>query len=239
MSLANGQHVGTPNTACFSAVQLSRLKNVMQECKLSAGSFIYREGDPADKLYFLVHGSVRITKATDDGRQLTIYLHQQGDLFGQVDPFHESAHSFGAEVIEDAVVGMIPRKALEAQLSQHGEFAVEFMKWMGLMHRMTQTRMRDLILFGKTGALCSLLIRLVNTYGVESSEGHIKITRKLTNTELGDMIGTTRESVNRMLSDLKKDQIISNDKGYLVIENLEYLRSLCFCEKCPKEICRV
>lgn len=236
--MANGQIVGTPNTACFSDVQLFRLKTVMQESKLHAGSFIYREGDPANKLYYLVHGSVRITKATDDGRQLTIYLHQQGDLFGQVDPFHESAHSFGAEALEDTVIGVISRKALEEQLSQHGEFAVEFMKWMGLMHRLTQTRMRDLILFGKMGALCSLLIRLGNTYGAET-EGRIKITKKLTNTELSDMIGTTRESINRMLSDLKKDEVISSDKGYLVIEKLDYLRNLCCCEHCPKEICRV
>lgn len=181
---------------------------------------------------------MRITKATDDGKHLVIYMHQEGDLFGQVDPFHESAHFFSAEILEDATVGIIQQQDLEVLLWQHGDLAVEFMKWMGLMHRLTQTKLRDLMLFGKLGTLCSMLIRLGNTYGIEK-DGRILISKKLTNSELADMIGTTRESVNRILGDLKKAGAISYEDGHIVIQDLDYLRDTCHCENCPKEICRI
>jgi CRP/FNR family cyclic AMP-dependent transcriptional regulator len=130
-------------------------------------------------------------------------LYQEGDMFGQVDPFRQSSHVFNAEIIEDSVVGVIVQKDLEVLFWQNGDLAVEFMKWMGLIHRMTQSKFRDLMMFGKHGALCSLLIRLANTYGIEQ-ENHIVVSKVHTNTELADMIGATRESVNRMPSKLKK-----------------------------------
>ncbi|GAE35187.1 helix-turn-helix domain-containing protein [Halalkalibacter akibai] len=59
------------------------------------------------------------------------------------------------------------------------------------------------------------------------------------NGELGEYIGATRESVNRMLSDLRSKEILSQDKGYLIVRNLEELKQICHCENCPLEICRM
>lgn len=167
-----------------------------------------------------------------------MYLHQQGDLLGQMDPFQDSVHGFSAEITEDAQVGIIQRKDLEVLLWQHGDLAVEFMKWMGMMHRLTQTKFRDLMMFGKPGALCSLLIRLSNSYG-KMKDGQIVITLKINNTEMADMIGATRDSVNRMLSDLKKEKVVDYTNGCFIIKDLPYLRDVCHCENCPKEICRM
>jgi CRP/FNR family cyclic AMP-dependent transcriptional regulator len=229
---------GIQNTSCFSLRNLAILKEFMYESKFPAGAHLYWEGDPADKLYLLHKGRVRITKTTNDGKQLIISMYQEGDLFGQVDPFHESVHFFGAEMMEDASVGIIQQKDLEVLLWQHGDLAVEFIKWMGLMHRLTQSKLRDLMLSDKLGTLCSLLIRLGNTYGIDK-ETHILISKKLTNLELADMIGTTRESVNRILGNLKKAGAITYEDGHIVIHDLHYLREICHCENCPKAICRL
>src|SRR5690606_19192373 len=104
---------------------------------------------------------------------------------------------------------------------------------------MTQTKFRDLMMFGKPGALCSTLIRLYNTYGEMRKDGSVMIGKKLTNTELADMIGATRESVNRMLSDLKNAGAVSNENGYMVVKNIQYLKDICHCENCPVDICRI
>lgn len=214
------------------------LQGIMYIKNAEKGSSLFWEGDKADKLFFIFGGRVRTTKSSDSGRTLTLYLHQKGDLIGQMDPFNDSVHGFSAEVTEDAKVGVIQRKDLEVLLWQHGDLAVEFMKWMGLMHRLTQTKFRDLMMFGKTGALCSLLIRLSNSYGKEK-DGGIFIDLKINNTEMADMIGATRESVNRMLSDLKKEDVILYADGHFTIKDLHYLRDICHCENCPKEICRM
>ncbi|RJE86951.1 Crp/Fnr family transcriptional regulator [Paenibacillus sp. 1011MAR3C5] len=222
----------------LSQESFEKLQGIMYVRHFEKGSCLFWEGDAANHLYYIMDGRVRTTKSADNGRTLTLYLHQQGDLIGQMDPFQDSVHNFSAEVTEDVQVGVIQRKDLEVLLWQNSDLAIEFMKWMGLMHRLTQTKFRDLIMFGKTGALCSLLIRLSNSYGKEIEDGII-IDLKINNTELADMIGATRESVNRMLSELKKDNVIYNQHGHMVIKDIAYLREVCHCENCPKEVCRM
>ena len=228
----------TRNTDCFSRESLSKLSEIMYEQRVSSGSYLYWEGDPADKWYFIKSGRVRITKSSGDGKQIILYLFREGDMFGQVDPYHRSNHFFNAEALDDVTVGVIQQDDLEVLLWRYGDLAVEFMKWMGLMHRLTQAKFRDLIMFGKPGALCSLLIRLSNTYGEERHD-RIVITQKFTNAELGDMIGATRECVNRLLGDLRKKNVITVEDGHIVILDPEYLRNVCHCENCPKSICRL
>jgi len=230
---------GVTNTGFFSADSLTKLQQIMYEMKIAAGAHLFWEGDPADKLYFIKKGRVKITKSSDEGRQFVLYMYQAGDMFGQFDPFQQSLHIFKAEAMEDSVIGVIQQKDLEVLLWQHGDLAVEFMKWMGLVHRMTQTKFRDLMMFGKHGALCSLMIRLSNSYGIQQ-DGQILVSKKLTNSELADMIGATRESVNRMLGEFKKANAIQFDEqGRLIILSLDYLRDICHCENCPKDICRI
>lgn len=223
---------------CFSADSFAKLQSVMYLKPIEKGSVLFWEGDSADKLYFVRNGRVRITKTSDSGRHITLYLLQQGDLFGQLDPFHQQVHSFNAEVLEDGEIGVMQAADLEVLLWQHGDLAIEFMKWMGLMHRMTQTKLRDLMLYGKSGALSSLLIRLCNSNGTPDKEG-TRITLKINHTELADMIGATRECVNRMLSDLRKEDVIAARDGHLIVKNIDYLRGVCRCENCPVEICRM
>lgn len=226
------------NTDFFSPDNFAKLKEIMYEYKVSSGALLYSEGETADKLYYLKHGRIKITKTTDDGKVFVLNMYNVGDLFGQIDAFQESKHHFNAEALEDCVLGVIQQKDLEILLWQHGDLAVEFMKWMGAVHRLTETKFRDLMLFGKPGALCSTLIRLCNTYGEMTPEG-IRITKKMTHTDLGDMIGATRESVNRMFQDMRGKDVLATVGGYIIVKDINYLRDICHCEDCPAHICRI
>lgn len=109
---------------------------------------------------------------------------------------------------------------------------------MSLQSRKTQTKFRDLVLYGKKGALYSTLIRLCNSYGITAGNG-IVIDLPLTNQELANFCGTSREVVNRLLSDLKKHEIISIAKGTITVHDVEYLKQEVDCEDCPVEICKI
>lgn len=222
----------------FSEENFERLKGIMYPKHIEKGGNLFWEGDAAEYLYFVHKGRVKVTKSADDGKEFTLYLHHKGDLIGYGDVLSESVHLLSAEALEDCDLGVIQRKDLEVLLWQHGDLAVEFMRWQGTTHMLTQTKMRDLLMFGKTGALCSLLIRLNNSYGVTHGE-HRRISIKINNTEMSDMIGATRESVNRMLSDLKKDGVIEIEDGHIIIHDLDHLREVCHCDNCPAHICRV
>lgn len=226
------------NTSCFSEENFTKLKEIMYNYKVPAGSYLFWENDPADKLHYVKKGLVKITKSNSEGKQFVLYMFQAGDFLGQLDPYHDSKQSFSAEATEDCEIGVIQKSDLEVLLWQHGDLAIEFMKWMGLMHRLTQTKFRDLMLYGKLGALCSTLIRLSNSFGKTHGE-HIIISEKFTNSDLADFIGSARESVNRMLNDLKKSDVLDFESSHIIIKDLEYLKSVCHCENCPLEICRI
>lgn len=226
------------NTGCFSDQNMKRLEVVMKDRHIPEGSHLFWEGDLADKLYYIKRGRVKLTKSTDEGKELILYMYQSDDMVGQADPFFSSKHSFTAEVIEDTEVGVIEHKDLEVLICQHCDFAIDFMKWMGIHHRLTQTKFRDLMMYGKPGALCSTLIRLSNTYG-EKHGDTVLINKKITHTDLSNMIGATRESVNRMLSDLRKKGAVEYENGMIVITDLGMLQEVCHCELCPNEICRI
>ena len=226
------------NSSCFSAENLAKLQEIMYRLHVPEGSTLYMEGEPADKLYFIYQGKMKVSKYSDDGKEYILYLYQDGDFFGQIDPYSDSKHSFSAQAVEDCQIGAMQKSDLEVLLWQHGDLAIEFMKWMGLSHRLTQTKLRDLLMHGKSGALSSTLIRLSNSYGIPKEDG-IFINMKINNSELADYIGCARESVNRMLGDLRKAGAISINCGHITITNLEHLKNICKCEQCPSEICRI
>lgn len=229
------------NVSGFSPDNFSRLEKIMYPRQVAEGSYLFWEGDLANKLFYVKSGQIKISKSTEDGKEFILYILQKGDLFGEIGGHDEVRYSFNAKVIKDATVGVIQQSDLEILVYQHGDFAVEFMKWMGLMHRTTQSKFRDLMLFGKPGALASTLIRLCNSYGEQEGNG-IRIKIKLTNTELANFIGTTRESVNRLLSSYKDEGVLSFDHGQIVVHNLAFLRKVANCPSCPacsSEICRI
>lgn len=236
---SNAEQILPGNTCAFSEENFSILKEIMYEQKIPAGTHLYWEGDIADKFFYLKSGRVKITKSTDEGKELILYMHQSGDMLGQMDPFQNSRHQFNAMAMEDCVVGIIQQSDLEILIWQHGELAIDFMKWMGMNHRLTQTKFRDMVMYGKPGALCSTLLRLSHTYGKPLDGDAVLITKKMTHSELSDMIGATRESVNRMLNDLRKKEAVDYDNGYIIIKDQVYLQGICHCEICPIEICRI
>lgn len=226
----------------FNEEQFARLKELMYPKRAEAGSYLFWEGEPADKLYYIQSGRVKLRKVMEDGKEFILSILQAGDLLCEPDDGLSGVkYSYSAEAIDEAKLGVIQWTDLEILLYRHGDFAVRFMNWMSLSRRVSESKFRDLLLFGKPGALASTLIRLGNSYGIMQADG-IKINMKLTNSELAAFIGTTRESVNRMLAGFKDEGIIDMRKGYIVILKLSALRAVCQCPTCPgcsPEVCRI
>lgn len=208
------------------------------EIKVKSGTFLFYEGDYPDHVYLVRSGKVRLSKMTAEGREFSVHLKQRDELVGEVGLFNEMAISVSAEVIEEAVLVRFDRHTLEVLFRENGEIAVAFMKWFARHTQSTQAKFRDLILCGKTGAFYSTLIRFSNSYGIQSDDG-ILINVQLTNQDIANYIGTTRESVNRMINDLKKTNIVSMKNGHIQLHDIQFLKDYLHCGDCPVEICTI
>lgn len=202
-------------------------------------TFLYSEGMEATEIFVVLSGRIQISKITKEGQELSLRICGENDICGELTLFTDSAkYLLSAKVTEPGEIAVVNKKRLEKKLFEEPALAFEFMKWMSDHFRKTQTKFRDLVLNGKKGALYSTLIRMTNSFGVNKSDG-ILIDLHLTNQELANFCASSRESVNRMLGDLKRDNILSVKKGKITIHNLQFLKDAIGCENCPAVLCSI
>ncbi|KAA9025787.1 Crp/Fnr family transcriptional regulator [Niallia endozanthoxylica] len=222
------------------SIEIKELLNIAEQTiKIKKDQFLFQEGQAAEELYLILSGKVQISKITSDGRELVLRICGLNDICGELTLFTDSPkYLLSATVLEEGEAAVIKKDVLEKQIFQNSALAYEFMKWMSDHFRKTQTKFRDLVLNGKRGALFSTLIRMTNSYGIQKDDG-ILIDLPLTNQKLGDFCGTSRESTNRILNDLKREGIISFTRGKITVHNLQYLKNEIDCENCPAVYCNI
>ena len=232
----------------FLLDQILAFQNKMVELFLQNGQifryerdhYIFQEGERAEDIFFIKNGAVQISQQTESGKELTIRICSNGIIIGENSMFcHIQYHSTTAKATEPTELLSLSKSKLEVLLTGQPSLLVDYLKWMQVENIKNQTRMRDLVLHGKKGALFSTLIRLANTYGEIKDDNSIFINFSLTNTEIANLCATSREMINRMLNDLKKHHILSFEKGFITIHDINFLKKEIECADCPLAICRI
>ncbi|MCR8867541.1 Crp/Fnr family transcriptional regulator [Peribacillus frigoritolerans] len=215
------------------------LDNKQQIKHMEKGRYLFHESTPASDLYYIINGKVEVSKVVPDGRELTIRISSENDLVGETVLFSQNPkYMMNAKMMEDGTVAVISKEALEEKIASDSHLAIEMMTWLSAQNRKNQAKFRDMLLHGKKGAFYSTLIRLSNSYGTEAEDGKV-INLPFTNQELANFCGTSREVVNRMLAQLRKNNVISIKKGRITILDFDYLKQEIDCENCPIEICTI
>ncbi|MGN7477088.1 Crp/Fnr family transcriptional regulator [Solibacillus silvestris] len=208
--------------------------------KLEKGMHIFQEGGRSDHLFLIKSGNVQISKESESGKELTLRICGANSLIGEnlifcSCPFHTTT----AKSLTNTELFSIHHDILEKFFIAEPTMMSAYLTWLQTENMKNQTRLRDLVLHGKKGALYSTLIRLANTFGEFPSPNEANIKIALTNTELANLCATSREMINRMLGDLRKDKVIAIEKSYITILDLNYLKREIECENCPLAICRI
>ncbi|WP_427902223.1 Crp/Fnr family transcriptional regulator [Ornithinibacillus xuwenensis] len=229
------------STTHFMSQELKQLLNVISTTKkIDKNTYLFHEGTIADEIYIIKSGLVQVSKLAADGKELIIRICSHDDIVGELSLFSDDPkYLLSAKVLCSGEVYMINKEELEENLIANSRLTMEFMKWTSNQMRKFQSKIRDLLLNGKKGALYSTLIRLSNSYGLEQDNGTL-INIAMTNQELANFCTATRESINRMLSELRRLEIIETyPSGKILIKDIAYLRNEIGCEECPIEICNI
>jgi CRP-like cAMP-binding protein len=215
------------------------LQSAGRMIEIKKGSFLFQEGQHASEMFLILSGRIQISKMNAEGEELYLRLCSTNDIVGELTLFTvDPRYIFNARIIEDGHVAGIQLDMLEKALFENSNLGYQFIKWMNNHIRRTMTKFRDLVLYGKKGALYSTLIRLSNSYGLQKEDG-IHITVPITTQDLAHFCGTAREIVSRMLTELKKRHIISTDHKMIIIHDIDYLKAENDCGNCPISHCTI
>lgn len=206
---------------------------------LNVGEYLFHEGDHAKYFFFVRNGQIFITKFAESGRVLSLRLATKGSIIGEL-PLYEKnpVYIFNAVAQSPAEVYAIEFPTLQSYLEKKPSLAINLLKIISVHMRKQHSKFRDLVLYGKKGAIYSTLIRFANSYGQNVDDG-ILITVPLTNQELANYSATARESLNRMLSELRRKNVIEIHDGLILIRDINFLKHEIQCENCGREICNI
>lgn len=206
---------------------------------LNAGEYLFHEGDHAKYFFFVRSGQIFITKFAESGRVLSLRLATKGSIIGELPLYEENPiYIFNAVAQSSAEVYAIEFPTLHNYLEKKPSLAINLLKIISVHMRKQHSKFRDLVLYGKKGAIYSTLIRFANSYGQNIDDG-ILITVPLTNQELANYSATARESLNRTLGELRRKNVIEIRDGLILIRNINFLKHEIQCENCGREICNI
>ena len=187
--------------------------------------FIVREGDPGDTFFILVKGSISVCRIAPDGRETILSILKEGDFFGEMSMFDSSLRSASIKTLTEVEVGAIRQADFLILLDRNPRIGRSLV--IALSERL---RAANALIAATTSQdirarLASLLLNLGDQFG-ERVENGTRITLRLTNQERANMIGTTRETVNRTLNRFWDDKLVDMRTAPVVIVEPDRLRAL-------------
>jgi CRP-like cAMP-binding protein len=166
----------------------------------TAGDTVYAQGDPGHGLYVLVSGKVKLTRATDDGRQHLVAVLGSGEQFGELAVFDPGPHTAAAVTLTDAVIAYVPAAAVRDWVAARPYIAERLLHVLARRLRRTNSVLSDQIFVDVPGRLAGHLLHLARQFGLRTTAG-IYVEHGLTQLELGQLIGCSREQANKALAD--------------------------------------
>lgn len=204
--------------------QLAEIDGLIMERTYNRGRIIFVEGEPGEAVFFLKSGRIKISKQSEDGREQILHFIHPGEIFAEVILFDGGPYPATAEAVEDSKVGMIKNSDMERITLSSPGIALGMLKIMSRRLRSAQKQINDLALMDTSRRMASTLLFLVAEQGVPC-DGGIAIDMSLTNQDLANMIGTSRETANRILSDMRRQKTINIDRKQITVTDIKRLKS--------------
>ncbi|NLM45862.1 MAG: Crp/Fnr family transcriptional regulator [Firmicutes bacterium] len=205
------------------AQDLEMVAGIMVERFYPKGTILFLEGDRGEALFVIASGRVKISKSSADGREQILHILGDGDIFAEVILFDRDPYPATAEAAEDTHCWLLYSTAMEQLLHRQPMLAIKLLRIMSRRLRQAQILIRDLALHDVYGRTAGLLLRLLKSEGKPHKKG-IMLDVQLTRQEMASMIGTSRETVARVLSRFQKEGILLLEKQKIVILDAEKLQ---------------
>lgn len=196
--------------------ELSAIYNLAVEHSYGRGEYVFLEGQQREAVYFIRKGLIKVLKVDEEGREHIVNILGRGHMFPHVGFFQDTPYPGTAQVMEPSVILAIRCVQFDALLTEYPTITRKVMRVMGNRILQLQSKLQELALFDSHERVTALLRHFAEEYGHEEIDGvHVKLP--ITHGEMAHMIGMTRESVNRVWSQLRKNGIISGERDEWIL----------------------
>ena len=176
------------------------LAQALEPAEFSRGQVIFAEGEPGDRLYIVGTGKVKVGRKSPDGRENLLMVAGPSDMFGELSIFDPGPRTATATALTEVKLLGLGHGDLQPWLNARPEVAAALLRAVARRLRKTNDQMSDLVFSDVPGRVARALLDLSRRFGVQSEEG-IHVVHDLTQEELAQLVGASRETVNKALAD--------------------------------------
>jgi CRP-like cAMP-binding protein len=183
---------------------------------------VFSEGEPPEWFYLVLKGKVKITKLSHDGKEIILEVISPTDIFGGVAVIKGFPYPANAVAMEDSEVLKISRKNLMRLMDRFPNLMYCMAMQMGDRMKSSHDSLKNIALERVEARIAALLLKLAGKVGINTKEGTI-IDMRLTKQDVADMVGTTVETSIRTFSKFKKQDLVTEVDGRIVIKDKDSL----------------
>ncbi|MDX1743330.1 MAG: Crp/Fnr family transcriptional regulator [Ruegeria sp.] len=196
------------------------LSALATEITLDRGDVLFEQGDEGDALFAILEGTLEVSFLAMSGRKLSLTLMRPGEIFGEIALFDSGPRTATVVAAEPSRVLRVRQGDVMNQIRQHPDLAVDMIRLAGLRMRWMGSQLNEQVFLPMPIRLARKLLHLSELQDDPST----RIT--LSQSELAEFVGATREAVSKTISTWKRDNVVEASRGGLMIQDFEALREL-------------
>jgi CRP/FNR family transcriptional regulator, cyclic AMP receptor protein len=199
------------------------LRSSMAETRLRRGEVLFHEGDSGDRLYIVLDGKVKLGRSSSDGRENLLAVMGPGSMFGELSLFDPGPRSATVTAVTDAAFVSLSHEDLLRWLDGRPQVARGLLGQLAARLRKSNDVVADLVFSDVPGRVAKALLDLADRFGRTADDG-VHVHHDLTQEELAQLVGASRETVNKALADFVSRNWIRLESRSVVLMDIERLR---------------
>jgi CRP-like cAMP-binding protein len=198
------------------------LRASMSETKLRRGEVLFHEGDAGDKLYVVTEGKIKLGRTSSDGRENLLAILGPGQMFGELSLFDPGPRSATVTAVTDCTFMSLSHEDLLRWLDGRPSVARGLLAQLAARLRRANDVVADLVFSDVPGRVAKALLELADRFGRTADDG-VHVHHDLTQEELAQLVGASRETVNKALADFASRGWLRLDGKSVIILDPERL----------------
>ena len=196
--------------------ELGHIADKMVAKHFENGNYIFLEDSEGEQCFFVLEGSVKVTRLSKDGREVILAMLNEGDFFGEMSLLDGESRSANVIALEKTKVLTLDRNDFIAVVNDYPQIAVQLLKELARRLRKSDRQIASLSLSDAEKRIALCIIRFADEQGVIQN-GKVSIPKTPIQQDIANMAGTSRETVSRALGLLEKEDLIERHGRELII----------------------